>query len=386
MSDPLELARALMADFAESTGISGTSVPRRYLWTDAYAVCNFLALWQRSGDPEYLELARGLVTQVHHCLGQHRSDDVRSGWISGMSELQAEAHPTAGGLRIGKPLPERALHEPQDERTEWDRDGQYFHYLTKWAHALLNMTQATGEASFGRWAAELMAVAYHRFRALDDPPRLHWKMRIDLSTPLVSGSSAHDVVDGAVTCLALAADDYSNYDETLATTTAALLRMCDEQRLQTTDPLGLGGLLFDACRLARLPARLPITNRESLLRTILETAVQGLAHFARSPLMRTPATERLAFRELGLVIGLKGLFLLRDSFAPFPTCGSFLLRLREYDELSSHLLAFWSQPEHRHTALWLAHEDINSVMLATGLVPEGVFDGRGLPRPIHRFV
>jgi hypothetical protein len=47
-----------------------------------------------------------------------------------------ETHPTRGGLRIGKQLPERRPGEPYDPQVEWDRDGQYFHYLTKWMHAL----------------------------------------------------------------------------------------------------------------------------------------------------------------------------------------------------------------------------------------------------------
>jgi hypothetical protein len=88
------------------------------------------------GEPHYGELALRLVDQVHHVLGRHRPEDPRTGWISGLPEAEGEAHPTRGGLRIGKPLPERSAEGPFDERLEWDRDGQYFHYLTKWMHAL----------------------------------------------------------------------------------------------------------------------------------------------------------------------------------------------------------------------------------------------------------
>ena len=35
---------ALMHEFAERTGLIGDAPPQRYLWTDAFAVCNFLAL------------------------------------------------------------------------------------------------------------------------------------------------------------------------------------------------------------------------------------------------------------------------------------------------------------------------------------------------------
>ncbi len=39
-------ARSLMASFAERTGLTSNRPPQRYLWTDAFAVCNFLGLDQ----------------------------------------------------------------------------------------------------------------------------------------------------------------------------------------------------------------------------------------------------------------------------------------------------------------------------------------------------
>ena len=48
--------------------------------------------------------------------------------------------------------------EPFDERLEWDRDGQYFHYLTKWMHALCQAAFFVGDAP--RWAVELGRVAF----------------------------------------------------------------------------------------------------------------------------------------------------------------------------------------------------------------------------------
>jgi hypothetical protein len=100
--------RSLMLGFAERTGLSATGMaPRRYLWTDAHAVCNFLGLYRATDRADWLELALALVDQVHSSLGRHRADDRRSGWISGLAEEEGRDHPTAGGLRIGKPLPER---------------------------------------------------------------------------------------------------------------------------------------------------------------------------------------------------------------------------------------------------------------------------------------
>ena len=105
MTNPIN-ARRIMLDFARRTGLlSSESPPLRYLWTDAFAVCNFLGLFVEHGDEEALQLARRLVDQTHHVLGRHRPDDPRRGWISGLPEEQGEAHPTSGGLVIGKPLP-----------------------------------------------------------------------------------------------------------------------------------------------------------------------------------------------------------------------------------------------------------------------------------------
>ena len=126
-----------MAAFAQRTGLSpATEHPQRYLWTDAFAVCNFLELSERTGDQEYRRYATELIDQVHRVLGRFRYDDNRRGWISGLDEQEGRRHPTLGGLRIGKPLKERGADEVLDEQLEWDRDGQYFHYLTKWMHAL----------------------------------------------------------------------------------------------------------------------------------------------------------------------------------------------------------------------------------------------------------
>ena len=131
-------AARLMVEFGRRTGlISAIEHPDRYLWTDAFAVCNFLELFACTGEQKYQEYAIALIDQVHQVLGKYREDDMRSGWISGLDEKNGRLHPTIGGLRIGKRLKEREYTEPFDERLEWDRDGQYFHYLTKWMHASL---------------------------------------------------------------------------------------------------------------------------------------------------------------------------------------------------------------------------------------------------------
>ena len=119
-------AREIMTEFAELTGLTADTHPKRYLWTDAFAVCNFLDLYRRTGEDGWRDLARELVDQVHHVLGRHRADDPRKGWISSLDEREGQNHPAIGGLRIGKEMNERKPGEPFDERLEWERDGPSF--------------------------------------------------------------------------------------------------------------------------------------------------------------------------------------------------------------------------------------------------------------------
>jgi len=185
----ISIVRELMDAFAARTGLTTNRPIRRYLWTDGFAVCAFLELLRQTGDGLYLNLAVRLVDQVHHTLGRHRPDDDRSGWISGLDEVEGEDHPTAGGLRIGKDLPERKPGQPIDPRMEWERDGQYYHYLTKWMHALSRVGTVTGKGVYHRWALELAKAAHRAFVIThpDSPPkRIVWKMSVDLTYPLVS--------------------------------------------------------------------------------------------------------------------------------------------------------------------------------------------------------
>ena len=92
-----------MLDFARLTGLEPARAPsKRYLWTDAFAVCNFLGLFGGEHDKKFLDMGLSLVDRVHRTLGRHRADDLRRGWISGLGEKEGERHPTRGGLRIGK--------------------------------------------------------------------------------------------------------------------------------------------------------------------------------------------------------------------------------------------------------------------------------------------
>ena len=355
-------ARQLMTAFAERTRIGSRGQGRRYLWTDAFAVCNFLAL----GDDAR---AVRLVDDVHHGLGRFRDDDERTGWISGARDAEGEAHPTRGGLRIGKPLRERGPGEPLDPDAEWDRDGQYFHYLTKWAHALDRVARATREPKYHAWARELMDAAHRAFvHGPRGRRRMVWKLSTDLSRPLVASMGQHDPLDGFVTCAALdatASELGTAKTPNLAGAAADFAEMIRPEGLATADPLGLGGLLFDVWRLVRID---PVNDE--LVAWLLEAAMDGLREYlARSELL-APADRRLAFRELGLATGLAGLSALAAS-PRIARLGDRAIRLARYAPLRAEIESFWLVPAHRQSALWVEHEDIDDVMLATSLVPEG---------------
>lgn len=369
------LAQSLMEEFAEATGVSGNTKPRRYLWTDAFAVCNFLGLFQQTGDDRFLKFARELVNQVHHILGRHREDDPRRGWISGLPEEEGERHPTVGGLRIGKSLKERQPYEPANPKLEWEQDGQYFHYLTKWMHALYRMGRETGESDYQRWAAELAATAHQAFTCAvrpGGPKRMVWKMSIDLTRPLVPSMGQHDPLDGLVTCLELQTAEKFEA-EVGADLTAAIADMTEisaHASLATDDPLGIGGLLDDATRLAGLVFQRGVM-RHDLLHQLLVDARFSLESFSRSYLLGLSAEHRLAFRELGLSIGIHGLQRLRHLVAQDRELAAASHSLLPYQPLAEQISTFWSDPARRVSSTWMDHRDINSVMLATSLAPDG---------------
>ena len=376
--------RQLMTAFAERTGLVGGAPPTRYLWTDAFAVCTFLELERRTGAGRDRALALRLVDQVHRVLGRHRADDSRTGWISGLGEEDGAAHPTLGGLRIGKPLNERRPDEPPDERLEWDRDGQYFHYLTQWLHALARVGRVTGDPRYVRWALELAGTAHDRFTAgpaAGGPGRLWWKMSIDLSRPLVAAMGQQDPVDGLVTFLELRAAAPAVGEPVppdFAARIAHLAALAEGMYLATADPLGIGGLLIAAHRLAQLAAA-GAAAPEDLLVTLLDQAGPGLADLAADrQALAGPAADRLAFRELGLAIGLQAVQRIQAlhaqhpaAFAALPALGAHLARLERYAPWRETIERFWLEPAHREVETWKENQDINAVMLATSLVPDG---------------
>lgn len=367
-----------MVAFAERTGLTSQRPERRYLWTDAFAVCNYLGLAQATGQAQYSELALKLIHRVHDRLGKHRPDDQGTGWISGLDAQQGEAHPTRGGLRIGKDLPERKPNEPFDAELEWERDGQYFHYLTKWMHALDQTTGSTGQPIFNVWGRELAETAHRAFvYAVGSGVRrrMYWKLSIDLSYPLVRSMGQHDALDGYVTCAELRATASrlkgAGGGPALDDIAADFESMIDRDSLETTDPLGLGGLMADSYRLAQLAEQgAPLDVR--LKDNLLEAALGGLEQVARQGDLDERAERRLPFRELGLAIGLHAVAAMRQqATGDRERSRTVLEKLGAYDPLRAKIIAFWLEPEHQRTSTWTEHRDINEVMLATALAPEG---------------
>ena len=318
--DPIRL----MMKFSDTTGLTSSKPPRRYLWTDSFAVCNFLGLFLTTGEKKFKDLALQLVDQVHKTLGQHREDDDRVGWLG------SKDHPTMNGLRIGKPLPERKPNEPFEPNLEWERDGQYFHYLTKWMHTLYRVYQIVKEEKFLTWATDL-AQASTRFISNN---RMFWKMNIALTNPLVPSMGQHDPIDGYITFKVL--QTVSDVD--LGGALKKLEKMIHQMNLVTNDPLGIGGLLFDAYRLDQMGI-----DSEKKMRLITATLI-GLEHVRLS--------HSLAFRELGLSIGLQAAKKMRV--------------IEEHWLMIDEINDYWLQYSD-----WTDHTDINQVMLATSLAPDG---------------
>ncbi|HJV65473.1 MAG TPA: hypothetical protein VJ550_07070 [Geomonas sp.] len=380
----MDAVKEIMLTFAKSTGLlESGSAPKRYLWTDAFAVCNYLELYRQTKDGSWRELAVRLVEQVHHVLGRHRADSAKKGWISGLSEAEGERHPTCAGLRIGKRLQERRPDEFPDERLEWDRDGQYYHYLAKWMHALSCVGRVTGDPRYLQWAFELAKAAHAGFThtsTAEEGKFLYWKMSIDLSRPQATAMGQHDPLDGLVACweLQAAAKRFPGVDfPDLGTEVTELTEMCRGRDWGTDDTLGIGGMLCAAAWLSQVMVEGEAASA-GLLREVLDASTFGLETVLTGGQLELSGRFRLAFRELGLAIGLKAVeplaALVEKNPAGFgdnvPALRERLHSLQRYLPLGEKIVSFWMDPVNQETGTWHEHGEINMVMLATSLAPE----------------
>lgn len=385
MKQPTSISsvKRIMSDFAHSTGLSTVKKPpRRYLWTDAFAVCNFLELYQRTGDGSWQNLALRLVDQVHYILGRHREDDPRTGWISGYTEEEGRKHLTVGGLRIGKQMNERKPDDPYDDHLEWDRDGQYYHYLTRWMHALNRVSRSTGNSIFNLWAIELAKAAHTGFVHVSrsGSKQMFWKMSIDLSYPLVSSMGHHDPLDGLITYnqIKTTAVELSNTSKLdLDSEITDLEMLCKGKNWATDDLLGIGGLLCHSYTIMQLIVQKQFTDID-LLGDLLESSLPGLNTHPLSYFLDFPADHRLPFRELRMTIGLHAVDRIEGLIRGKPdvlkknhSIYSQIKHLRRFARLGEAIEEFWLDPQNRTVKTWTEHQDINGVMLATSLAPDG---------------
>jgi hypothetical protein len=91
-----------------------------------------------------------------------------------------------------------------------------------------------------------------------------------------------------------------------------------------------------------------------------------------------PPDYRLAFRELGLAIGLQAveqMWQTTESRIGRSNRGTdiraLLMPILKYVPIRTTIVAFWHDPKHRYARSWSEHRDINEVMLATSLLPDG---------------
>ena len=208
-----------------------------------------------------------------------------------------------------------------------------------------------------------------------------WKMSTDLSRPLVASMGQHDPLDGLITCAqlgttaALLSNGVQGPD--LQRAISDFVAMIEHIDLRTEDPLGLGGLLADGYRVAQLMVR-GVFADGVLLKRLLAAAQEGLVHYSRHGDWQQPASRRLAFRELGLAAGLAAIERLQKDmdWGHRRAFGSDELRawvhaLGSYIGLRDVIVSAWLAPEHQRVYTWSEHRDINEVMLATSLVPDG---------------
>ena len=211
--------------------------------------------------------------------------------------------------------------------------------------------------------------------------RMYWKMSIDLSYPLVSSMGHHDPLDGFITYLQLQAAAARDAGKAsmpdLSAEIAEMTGMCRGKSWATDDPLGIGELLSSAYRLSQLIVSEGVEQAE-LLAILLDASLMGLQAYERGHAWTLPADHRLAFRELGLSIGLHAGEKLAGLIRQTPSDFKMKNRLHSRAEslmgvapLRDIIETFWLAPANRQASSWTGHRDINMVMLATSLAPDG---------------
>jgi hypothetical protein len=187
----------------------------------------------------------------------------------------------------------------------------------------------------------------------------------------------HDPLDGFITYNEL--QETTPKDKEWSNLNVEIVDMtdiCKGRNWTTDDPLGIGGMLCDAYKVAHLLVIGHIKLADLLL-NLLKSSYVGLEFYIKGNPLESPAKWRLAFRELGLSLGLHAIERLRRlidnkiDFLDVGTLRSRIENLMRYIELGKQIEDFWLESKNRETDSWKVHRDINMVMLATSLVPDG---------------
>jgi hypothetical protein len=172
----------------------------------------------------------------------------------------------------------------------------------------------------------------------------------------------HDVLDGFITFRELQHASWKKppqlEEPDLTSPIECLSDLCRQRDWSTTDPLGIGGLFFDACRLSQMASG---DADHELLKRLSDSSAKSLRAFLGSRSLRRSSAQRLAFRELGLAIGLVAAATIIDLADE--TRG-------QYRSLADQFVDAWLPLAHSPDELWQAHRNINDVMFATALIPE----------------
>ncbi|GLB42655.1 hypothetical protein LshimejAT787_1201040 [Lyophyllum shimeji] len=258
----------------------------RYLWTDAFGVCDFLTLHGLTGETKFLTCAHNLIETVHGVLGKTRDGRLR---LPGATD----DNPLGGGLRIGK-LAESGA----------DGDGQYHHYLTVWMFALNRYSVAAKDPKYNSLAIQCAKAIHPKFVVARDTarPRMYWKMAMDLSRPLVSTQGNRDPFDG-YTVFSILDEHKQPGEEGLEYEMEVYKKMMNFlwSSYHSSDSLGLGMTLWTAAW----------KGDEEWARFMKDRAVEGLRELEMGLEFDNDTRRRLAFREFGAVMGVK----CHDEFA-----------------------------------------------------------------------
>lgn len=359
-------ARKLLDDFSNRTGITGNEgdPSRRYLWTDAFAVEACFGIARIFEKEEYRTRALKLIGLVHEHLGRHHPEDQRKGWISGLPEEEGKLHPTRGGLRIGKRLPERRTDESYNSQLEWERDGQYFHYITRWITALLQAGDETGEARYAIWAQELMLAAGKFLYQNNTGAGMYWKMDTELSRPLVVSMGAHDPLEGLI-CTKSIQKALPEQASKLDTLVQKFEQLCSGREWSTSDSLGIGGLLLNTLHAALLDPSSQKLIPDVKPKKLFEESLFSLKIFSSCFAEKQNVNRRLAFRECGLSLGIKAFHGMRNKIT---TPHLPINKLEKYLYIPEQIETFWLLSENQQTHAWQGNLDINEISLACSLV------------------